>query len=136
MLAPGVARANDPRPESALPGRQGSDLQRYRVARPPDGESFGDSFARPWPRIQRWSIHDVSDLRCPIVRFHGAHTLSVSAKLTNEWHARLRAPEMQRVSFEHSAHRLFEEPGKVFQHLPQDVRPLALKHEPTSSSMP
>ncbi|MFP2911747.1 serine aminopeptidase domain-containing protein [Pyxidicoccus sp. 3LFB2] len=99
------------------------------------GPAIAYSFERLWPQFMHWSAQDVTELQCPIVLFHGVHDLTTSAKLAEQWHARLRAPEKKLVWFERSAHMLFmEEPGKVFLHLVQDVLPLALENEPAPAA--
>jgi proline iminopeptidase len=90
------------------------------------GPAISYSFDKLWPQIATLSLREVTELRCPVVLFHGRHDLTTSAQLAEEWFAKLRAPRKKMVWFERSAHMVFtEEPGKTFVHLVKDVRPIA-----------
>ncbi|MCE9668913.1 alpha/beta hydrolase [Myxococcus stipitatus] len=90
------------------------------------GPAISYSFERLWPQFDTVSFLDVTEVGCPVILFQGTHDITVSGSLASEWYERLRAPEKKLVWFEHSAHMVpMEEPGKVFQHLLQDVLPLA-----------
>lgn len=93
-------------------------------------EAFGPaiefSFRALWPEVQRHAIWDVTELGVPVVLLQGTHDLTTPLALVERWYARLRAPSKALVRFERSAHMIMmEEPGKLFLHLVQDVRPLA-----------
>jgi pimeloyl-ACP methyl ester carboxylesterase len=73
-------------------------------------------------------FENVTDFRCPIIIFNGRHDDTVSAEVTADWFARVRAPVKKLIWFENSAHMMqIEEPGRVLVHLVEDVRPLAEK---------
>jgi pimeloyl-ACP methyl ester carboxylesterase len=68
----------------------------------------------------------ITTFRCPIFLFAGRYDYETVSEVAHAWYERLSAPTKGFVWFDHSAHMLpFEEPGKLFLHLVQDVRPLA-----------
>jgi pimeloyl-ACP methyl ester carboxylesterase len=68
----------------------------------------------------------ITTFRCPIFVFAGRYDYETVSEVAHAWYERLTAPKKGFVWFEHSAHMLpFEEPGKLFRHLVEDVRPLA-----------
>jgi pimeloyl-ACP methyl ester carboxylesterase len=72
------------------------------------------------------SFENITDFKCPIIIFNGRHDDTTSSKVTAGWFARVHAPVKKLVWFENSAHMMqIEEPGRVFVHLVEDVRPLA-----------
>jgi len=63
---------------------------------------------------------------CPVFVFAGRYDYETPSAVAKAWFDRISAPKKGFVWFEHSAHMLpFEEPGKLFLHLVEDVRPLA-----------
>ena len=71
-------------------------------------------------------FEQMTDFKCPIIIFNGRHDDTTSAKVAADWFARVHAPVKKLVWFENSAHMIqIEEPGRVFVHLVEDVRPLA-----------
>jgi pimeloyl-ACP methyl ester carboxylesterase len=63
---------------------------------------------------------------CPVFVFGGRYDYETVTSVAKAWFDKIAAPKKEFVFFEHSAHMLpFEEPGKLFLHLVEDVRPLA-----------
>ncbi|HEU4700027.1 MAG TPA: alpha/beta hydrolase [Gemmatimonadales bacterium] len=90
------------------------------------GPAIEFGFRALWPQLQAYNFWDVTELRVPVVLFHGTHDLTTPLVLAERWLDRLHAPSKALVRFEQSAHMvMMEEPGKLFFHLVRDVRPLA-----------
>ncbi|GAB3031456.1 alpha/beta hydrolase [Oleiagrimonas citrea] len=70
----------------------------------------------------------VTQFRCPVILFVGAHDETTSHILAEQWFAKLHAPYKRMVIFADSAHMVMEEqPGRFLVHLVDDALPLARK---------
>lgn len=73
----------------------------------------------------------VTQFRCPIIEFVGAHDDTTPASLTIAWFKRLHAPSKRLVIFADSAHMIMEEqPGRFLVHLVEDALPYAAGRRP------
>ncbi|MEO8451184.1 MAG: alpha/beta hydrolase [Gemmatimonadota bacterium] len=74
----------------------------------------------------RLDYRQTTTFRCPVYLFQGRYDYETVSEVAHAWFERLKAPKKGFFWFEHSAHMIpFEEPGKLFIHLVQDVRPVA-----------
>jgi pimeloyl-ACP methyl ester carboxylesterase len=68
----------------------------------------------------------ITDFKCPVVMFVGAHDYTTSHDLAVRWFDKLRAPSKRLVIFADSAHMIMlEQPGRFLVHLVTDVLPYA-----------
>jgi len=72
------------------------------------------------------SFDDVTQFRCPVILFVGAHDETTSHELAEHWFDALQAPSKRMVIFADSAHMVMQEqPGRFLVHLVTDALPLA-----------
>ncbi|GAC1433440.1 MAG: alpha/beta hydrolase [Burkholderiaceae bacterium] len=80
------------------------------------------------PEFVSVDFSNIHTFPIPVVMFMGRHDYTTPTAPTAAWLAKLHAPYMQGVWFEHSAHMIpWEEPGKMLVSLLKYVRPLAAK---------
>jgi pimeloyl-ACP methyl ester carboxylesterase len=75
----------------------------------------GNKFATPYllPEVVALDLTKANKLAVPLILFLGRHDRNVNAEVAAAWFDAVKAPEKQRVWFEHSAHiPMTEEPGK------------------------
>lgn len=88
-----------------------------------DGATF--TVKTLFPRLADLSFKDIRRLDVPVIMLLGRHDYATPSSITQEWMARLSAPEKQIVWFEHSSHLpMIEQPGRVLKALLEQVRPL------------
>lgn len=79
-----------------------------------------------WPQLAVLSVDEVTRLDVPVVLLLGRHDTTTPSTIAARWLDRLHAPRKRLVWFENSAHvPIFEEPGRAFAALLNEVRPLA-----------
>jgi proline iminopeptidase len=78
------------------------------------------------PQLLAFSIRAVTRLHCPVFVFAGRFDFATPSELAQAWFEQLQAPSKKMVWFERSAHMVqYEEPGKLFMTLVNEVLPLA-----------
>lgn len=78
--------------------------------------------------LLRVNFDHVTDFRCPVIEFVGAHDYTTPTSLTIAWFKRLHAPSKRLVIFADSAHMIMQEqPGRFLVHLVEDALPYAVK---------
>jgi proline iminopeptidase len=78
------------------------------------------------PPMLTYDVTALTELSCPMFLFAGRFDFATSSQAATNWFEKLHAPRKQFVWFENSAHMIqYEEPGKVFLTLVNDVLPLA-----------
>jgi pimeloyl-ACP methyl ester carboxylesterase len=79
-----------------------------------------------WPKLAAVSFRDVRRIDVPVIFFLGRHDTTTPPQIAADWLQRVKAPKKAVVWFEQSAHLpMLEEPGRVFEALVHQVRPLA-----------
>ncbi|MDE2462149.1 MAG: alpha/beta hydrolase [Alphaproteobacteria bacterium] len=80
------------------------------------------------PQLMAVNFDHVTDFKCPVIMFVGAHDYTTPHTLITHWFARLQAPSKKLVVFADSAHMIMEEqPGRFLVHLVTDALPYARK---------
>jgi proline iminopeptidase len=97
---------------------------------PADRKAWGEGSAYTVkivePRLTAITFKNVHKIDCPVFMFLGRHDWLVPSTITEAWFDELRAPKKGKIWFENSAHMMmFEEPGRVFASLLEQVRPLS-----------
>ncbi|MEZ4917940.1 MAG: alpha/beta hydrolase [Saprospiraceae bacterium] len=93
-----------------------------------DGIGKGLDFTLPilLPKLFEVDFKPVHVFPIPVFMYMGRHDYTTPSAPTAAWMEQVIAPVKEAVWFDHSAHLIpFEEPGKMFLHLVQTVRPLA-----------
>jgi pimeloyl-ACP methyl ester carboxylesterase len=73
------------------------------------------------------NFDNVTNFRCPVIQFVGAHDYTTPSSVTIDWFKTLRAPSKRLVVFADSGHMMFEEqPGRFLMHLVNDALPYAV----------
>lgn len=89
-----------------------------------DGSAF--TMTTMFPQLADISFAKVDRIDTPVFMFLGRQDYTTPSAIAAAWLGRLRAPRKNVVWFEHSAHLPFiEEPGRVFEALLMQVRPLS-----------
>lgn len=78
------------------------------------------------PGLIRLDYRPVNRINCPVFLMAGRRDYETPSAIAAAWFAKLHAPRKSLFWFEYSAHMMhMEQPGKVFLHLVNDIRPLA-----------
>jgi pimeloyl-ACP methyl ester carboxylesterase len=89
-----------------------------------DGSAF--TMTTLFPQLAGLSFENLHSLQVPVIMLLGRHDYTTPSSITAAWMQQLNAPKKTIVWFENSAHLpMIEEPGRVFETLLTDVRPLA-----------
>lgn len=89
-----------------------------------DGSAF--TMRTMFSQLADISFSKLDQIDTPVFMFLGRHDYTTPSPIAAAWLGRLRAPRKGVVWFEHSAHLPFiEEPGRVFEALLTQVRPLS-----------
>lgn len=98
----------------------------YDAADHAAGASVGATLVQLLPGLTQLDYRDVTRLECPIFLMVGRRDFETPSQIAAAWYAKLQAPAKGIFWFERSAHMMhLEQPGKLFLHLVQDIRPLA-----------
>ncbi|QIG79385.1 alpha/beta fold hydrolase [Stakelama tenebrarum] len=80
------------------------------------------------PELAQLSFTDATQVDCPVFLLAGEHDYATSSELAAQWLDRLHAPEKHLIRFPGVAHEIqFEAPGRLFFHLVNDIRPIAVR---------
>jgi proline iminopeptidase len=85
------------------------------------------SFNALWKPATSADFQSVTQFKCPVFIFAGAHDRTTPTTLSEAWFARVQAPTKKLFRIEHAAHYVVNEaPGEVLVDLVENVRPLAV----------
>jgi pimeloyl-ACP methyl ester carboxylesterase len=89
------------------------------------GEEY--SFNTLWHATTSTDLQNITQFKCPVFIFSGAHDRTTPTTLAEAWFSRIQAPTKRLFKIERAAHYVVSEaPGEVLVDLVEHVRPLAV----------